>query len=205
MKLVPLKVFYADKKPLIRRHIFSPVDWIQIKVSSFILKCHSKENDSRITSGSQERPHQRWFQSWKVFLIIKKQLAHWQLLGNSIRITLASQGVLVGIYKEQDMQGYFSMPEMWMNAIRCILWWNRSTFRRSQCLYALSQGHSAMHAPLCFLDKPSVMVMKKGKMICLLFCEWGGCRIQLVTFLHGIRKDLKADCWAEEYIFSVLI
>lgn len=40
---VPLKVFYADKKPLITRHIFSPVDWIQIKVSSFILKCHLRQ------------------------------------------------------------------------------------------------------------------------------------------------------------------
>lgn len=45
---------------------------------------------------------------------MKKLLVHWQLLGNCIGITVASQGVLVGKFKGGDAAKDFSnVDEMW--------------------------------------------------------------------------------------------
>lgn len=67
---------------------------------TLIVTYDSKENDSGVTSGSQQRPHlQRWLQSWKMPSIMKKQLVHLQLLGNCVNITLASQGAVLGRFE----------------------------------------------------------------------------------------------------------
>lgn len=39
-------------------------------------------------------------------------------------------------------------------------------------------------------DKPSEVAMKARKDDLPDYCEWGGCRIQLVTFPNGMGKDL---------------
>lgn len=56
-------------------------------------------SDSGVMSDFQPGPHsQRWRQSSKVFLVVKKLSVHWQLLGNYCRIA-ASGVVLLESYK----------------------------------------------------------------------------------------------------------
>lgn len=113
-KVGPLKVFYSDRMPLVRKACLYS-SWLNTDQSLLIylkMSPSTAREPCGSTGGSRRRPHhQRWFQSWQVLSIMKKWLAHWLLLGNCISITVASQEALVGRFKGRDMQGYFSMLE----------------------------------------------------------------------------------------------
>ena len=107
----------------------------------------------------------------------------------------------VGEIRREIMQGYFSMWEkcviyqfiQWgMSYLllyhRC--WWghNAGTDRHSGTSFT---GTSVQcRFSLVASDKPSEVAMKARKDDVPIYCEWGGCGIQLVTYLHGIDLRL---------------
>lgn len=195
VSVVSFKYFMPTRSHSLGKHVFTPVDWIQIKVSNLSLNVRTIVESPLALS--RESIIKGGFQSWKVFSIMKKQLVHWQLLGNPISITLASQGALVRRFKGWDKQGYFSMREkvydLTMHAVKCVL----SQIVMGLLQWSRSTGHNVIavafhHLQACNAEQAFSLCLRQAQWC----CDESG------------KDDLLVegrDSGAEEYIVSTLI